>query len=319
MDKHKPWREYPVVVWDVETTGLDPERDRVVEMAAVLFLGDEIRGVVAGVVDPGRPIPPEATEIHGISDEMVAEHGRPFADLWREAVAMCRQHEETVCAAYNAPFDRGFLRAEAHRVDLHDVPIGVRLPWLDPLVWVRERDRFERGAGRHRLAPTCERWGVELRNGHAAEDDAVAAGQLLRSPTMRSAVASLTPGGTEPDPSLAAVLGRQVKLHAEQEARHREWRRSQDRTLGQGAECRSCRAAITWVETAGGRRMPLDLVPSPVGTVLVTDDGRHGTVLTGDDLVAAREARRALRLSHLATCPNAANAAKHRVPKRGAS
>lgn len=63
----------PLVFFDLETTGVDPQSDRIVEFAAVKLQvggGDE---ELTMLVNPGRPIPPVATEIHGIKDEDVAD------------------------------------------------------------------------------------------------------------------------------------------------------------------------------------------------------------------------------------------------------
>ena len=70
----------PLVFIDLETTGLSTQEDRIVQMAVLKLLpGGEFTSH-STLVDPGVPIPPEATAVHGISDEQVA--GRPrFAAL----------------------------------------------------------------------------------------------------------------------------------------------------------------------------------------------------------------------------------------------
>lgn len=68
--------------------------------------------------------------------------------------------------------------------------------------------------------------------------------------------------------------------------------------------CNSCDAAIRWVLTPKGKRMPLDPEPSPAGNVLVEDG--VGLTLGGDLLIAALHEERDLYTSHFATCPNAA-------------
>ena len=69
-----------VVFFDLETTGVSPERDRIVDMAFLRCEPDGRESVFASLVDPGAPIPPETTAVHGITDEMV--RGQPrFQDL----------------------------------------------------------------------------------------------------------------------------------------------------------------------------------------------------------------------------------------------
>ncbi|MBO2521417.1 MAG: hypothetical protein CW345_06400 [Firmicutes bacterium] len=95
---------------DVETTGLSTTYDEVVEFAIVLFAFDPATGAIAGVVDhyvglrdPGRPIPPAATAVHGIRDADV--RGRRL-DLHRIRSLIDRAE---FLVAHNARFDRGFV------------------------------------------------------------------------------------------------------------------------------------------------------------------------------------------------------------------
>lgn len=95
---------------DVETTGLHPGFDEVVEFAIVLFAFDAKTGQIAGVVDeyvglrdPGRPIPPQATRVHGIRDTDV--HGKRLDE--RRIGALVERAEFLV--AHNASFDRAFV------------------------------------------------------------------------------------------------------------------------------------------------------------------------------------------------------------------
>lgn len=61
----------PIVFFDLETTGTDNVKDRIVELAFVKILPDGKRDKFVKRVNPGIPIPPEVTAIHGISDEDV--------------------------------------------------------------------------------------------------------------------------------------------------------------------------------------------------------------------------------------------------------
>lgn len=98
-------RERYAVV-DVETTGFSPANDRVVEVACVCVDGDRIVDRWATLVDPGIPIPPRTTAIHGITDAMV--RGAPAIE---RALAQLRRHSATrTFVAHYAGFDLAFLR-----------------------------------------------------------------------------------------------------------------------------------------------------------------------------------------------------------------
>ena len=94
---------------DVETTGLDPSRDEIIELAMVPFTYSldgrifEIRGAFEKLREPERPIPAEITAITGITDEMVA--GQAIDPV--EVAAFARS--AALVIAHNAAFDRRFV------------------------------------------------------------------------------------------------------------------------------------------------------------------------------------------------------------------
>ncbi|MFK7944319.1 MAG: exonuclease domain-containing protein, partial [Paracoccaceae bacterium] len=104
-------RDLTFVVFDSETTGLDPDTDDVVQIGAVRIVnGKVIPGEIYNtLVNPGRPIPPGSTKVHRISDQMVAD--APGFE------AVCRSFhqftEQSVIVAHNAPFDMAFLRRQS--------------------------------------------------------------------------------------------------------------------------------------------------------------------------------------------------------------
>jgi DNA polymerase-3 subunit epsilon len=91
--------------FDIETTGLDPKQDRIVEFGAVKFDNRGIISRYAVLINPGIPMPPEAGRVNNITDAMLA--GKPsletvFPDFLRLV-------KNTVIIAHNAPFDLGFV------------------------------------------------------------------------------------------------------------------------------------------------------------------------------------------------------------------
>lgn len=116
------------VVLDTETTGRE-ESDKIIELGLVVFAYDKASGEVYGVVDtynaledPGMPIPPEATKVNGITDDMVA--GQRIDD---ERVQALVEMADFVIA-HNAGFDRPycerrfpFFKAKAWACSLHQM------------------------------------------------------------------------------------------------------------------------------------------------------------------------------------------------------
>ena len=162
------WDEVPTVWIDTETTGKQPGRDRTVQVGIVRFERGEVVGSVWSYIDPGVPIPTEATAIHGITDDLM--RGAPTLAEYFEGQNVQRLLAEAQCGAYNGNFDRFFVP-----------PFGEdwTWPWLDALSLVRKVDRFAKGAGRHKLEASCKRHGIELAKAHDATGDARAAGQLF--------------------------------------------------------------------------------------------------------------------------------------------
>jgi DNA polymerase III epsilon subunit-like protein len=91
---------------DVETTGFSPREDRVVEVACVV-IDARLReiGTFASLVDPGRPIPPYATAVHGIRDRDVV--GAPALEALAPRLRALTAGATVV--AHNVAFDRRFL------------------------------------------------------------------------------------------------------------------------------------------------------------------------------------------------------------------
>ena len=63
----------PLVVFDIESTGTSPRRDRIIELAAVKLMPDGSEESKCWLMNPTIPIPPETTAIHGISDDLVKD------------------------------------------------------------------------------------------------------------------------------------------------------------------------------------------------------------------------------------------------------
>ena len=95
-----------VLAVDTETTGMNPAQGaRLVEVAHVAIVNGALAAEWSTLIDPGCPIPPDATRVHGIRDDMVAGGPRP-ADVGLALRAACG---ELPLVFHNAPFDLPFL------------------------------------------------------------------------------------------------------------------------------------------------------------------------------------------------------------------
>ncbi len=104
--------------YDIETTGLGPRAERIIEIAAIKFQGTNVLEQKQWLLHPGRPIPPDATKIHHITDADV--RGQPdFKAVYPEFEQFIRG---TVVMAHNAPFDVSFIREECLRNGLRPPP-----------------------------------------------------------------------------------------------------------------------------------------------------------------------------------------------------
>jgi DNA polymerase III subunit epsilon len=165
---NQQWDTVPLVVIDTETTGMHRGRDRAVQVGIARFENGAMVAARASFIDPGFPIPADATAIHGITDIAVA--GMPTIEAFFDEPETQALLADSQPAAFNAEFDRYFVPP---------FQPDTSWPWVDPLVLVRKVDRYVRGSKRHRLTAACERYGIDLTNAHSADGDAKAAGELF--------------------------------------------------------------------------------------------------------------------------------------------
>ncbi len=166
--------------WDTETTAPDPTEARIVTAALIGRGGTPADRVQTWLINPGIPIPPETTEVHGITDAMVQADGQdPKVALEELAGTMARAITYGMpLIAFNTAYDWTVLHCELKRNGLPTMAdrIGDAVPTLvDPHVIDKQVDRYVKGQGQRKLKPTAERYKVELTDWHTAEADALAA------------------------------------------------------------------------------------------------------------------------------------------------
>jgi len=156
-----------VVVVDIETTGWSLASDAIVELARVTIEDGTIAETWTSLVLPGRPVPFEATRVHGISDAMLAGAPGP-ADLARPFRSSCG---DDALAIHNASFDLPFLGALLRRQ-------GVE-PLYNPVIDTLGLARGLFGSGGNSLGELAQRLGIAHQGAHRALPDARATAELL--------------------------------------------------------------------------------------------------------------------------------------------
>lgn len=209
--------------FDTETTSPDPVEARIVTAALVVRGGDREDRVMSWLINPGVPIPKEASDIHGIDDTKAAEGADPKEALDDIAgnLAAALQYGMPV-VAFNLSFDWSVLHYDLLRNGLptmaERLPSLSALPLVDSHVIDKQVDKYVKGTGMRKLQPTCERYGVTLEDWHTAEADALAA--LLIAEKQFERYPQLNSMGP------AQLFAAQKAWRAEQQAGLQKWFRT---------------------------------------------------------------------------------------------
>jgi DNA polymerase-3 subunit epsilon len=185
------WYEGPLAAFDTETTGVDVENDRIVSAAVVVQDAPGVRPrVTRWLVNPGVPVPAEATAVHGLTDEHLQGNGRWPSPVMEEIARELAEHggRGRPLVVMNAPFDLTILDRELrrHRASslshwFESTPLRV----LDPRVLDKHLDRYRKG--RRTLTDLCAHYEVTLQGAHDAGADALAALEVVRAVGRRFA------------------------------------------------------------------------------------------------------------------------------------
>ncbi|MCG0066527.1 DNA polymerase III subunit epsilon [Streptomyces tricolor] len=167
------------LAWDTETTSTDPTEARIVTAALVGRGGGGADRVQTWLINPGVPIPPETTAIHGVDDERAMADGqdpRSALDEIADTIAKAIDYGMPI-VAYNTAYDWSVLHHELQRHGLRPVIDRIHMdePYtlLDPLVIDKQCDRYRKGS--RKLQTVAEHYGVTLTDWHTADADATAA------------------------------------------------------------------------------------------------------------------------------------------------
>lgn len=146
-------------VLDIETTGFDPSRDRIIEVAALRAAGDSVVERLSSLIDPGRAIPTHIRLLTGIDDEMVS--GAPSIDEFFDGLADFLG--DSMVVAYSR-FEEQFLGELYPRMGRG----RFANPYLDAMDLAVTLMPSLQG---HRLSELASVWGIDVRAVHRATDD----------------------------------------------------------------------------------------------------------------------------------------------------
>ena len=172
-----PWHLGRLVGFDIESTGVDPERDRIVT-ACVVQCGATLPAASATwMADPGIEIPEAAAAVHGITTARARAEGRPAGEVVEEVVTalVAAVLSGAPVVAMNAAYDLTMLDREARRHGVQPLTdaVGGDLRVVDPFVLDKRVDPYRRGS--RKLTDLCRHYQVPLDAAHNAAADALAA------------------------------------------------------------------------------------------------------------------------------------------------
>lgn len=173
------------VVFDLETTGVSWQTDAVVELSALRVQNGAVTEEFTSLVNPGRPIPFQASQVNGITDEMVA--GSPeFKQVLSEFMCFAK---DAVLVGHNIhSFDMKFLYRDAERFWRRSIDND----YIDTLRLAR---LCLPQLSRHRLTDLAAHYGFETAGAHRALSDCRMNQQVYEALGASLAVREQRPGG----------------------------------------------------------------------------------------------------------------------------
>jgi len=156
-----------VVVFDIETTGLEASRCEIIEIGAVKIHNGRISETFETLIKPKTTIPEEITELTGITDDMVV-NAPSLQQVMPDFYKFCYG---TTIMAYNIDFDYKFINTYGKKLGyLFD------MKQIDAMFLARS---FVPGLKNFKLSSVCKKLGVSLENAHRAVHDALATAEVV--------------------------------------------------------------------------------------------------------------------------------------------
>lgn len=162
-------KETDFVVFDLETTGLNNRKDRIVEIGAIRYSRGVVLESMNSLINPDLPIPSAVSSIHGIYDRDVAD--KPFIE---EILPQFLNFiDNSILVAHNASFDVGFIKKALGRANLETPDIRV----LDTIKLAKKAWPGRTSYSQKNLA---EFLSIDVKNAHRAEDDCRVCLEILK-------------------------------------------------------------------------------------------------------------------------------------------
>ena len=248
MTLSAPWLKGRVHGFDLETTGVDVETDRIVTGTFITVSAKGLESSTSWLADPGIEIPEGAAKVHGVTTEHAREHGRSplqvVDEILQRFVEAWSRGEPVVI--YNAPYDITLFDRELRRHLDPRTDLGEIGPIIDPLVIDKRLNKYVKGKGGRKLINTCARYGIVLTDddAHTSEGDTLAACRLAWKMGSMPPVSGM---------SLVELQVAQREWHANQARDFATYLRRQNKVADAD---RVAAEAGTW---------PLRPTPAPVG------------------------------------------------------
>ncbi len=220
------WFDGPMLAFDTETTGVSVENDRIVSASLVNVVPERARLSDTVYINPGVPIPPGASAIHGITDEWItANGGDPLESL--EAVvlvlaAVLSTHDVPI-VGHNLVYDFTILDRECRRHGVTPLSDRVEIwPAIDTFILDKKVDPFRKGTGMRKLENILPLYNVpQVGKAHTSEADCYSAAAVAwRMGRLYPPLGAL---------SLAQVHALQVEWKKQQDKNMATWLKGQKR------------------------------------------------------------------------------------------
>lgn len=160
--------ENTFVVYDFETTGIDPAMEEIIEIGALKIENGEFKEVFTTLVKPTKRIPPDATKVNKITDDMVA-NSLPIERVLGDFSLFCRGSQ--LVGYNNISFDKAFLDRAGAKVG-----INFEHSQIDVLLLARQKLI---GLKHYNLGSVAKHLGVNLSDAHRALSDVIATAEIF--------------------------------------------------------------------------------------------------------------------------------------------